>query len=59
MRFKVIIFHRVGKIDFGLTRIRLGEKATDHEQALKKKVREGKSKITIMQMLNLNFKSKC
>lgn len=37
MRFKVIIFHRVGKIDFGLTRIRLGEKATDHEQALKKK----------------------
>lgn len=33
VRFKVIIFHRVGRNDFGLTRIRLGEKATDHEKA--------------------------
>ncbi len=63
-RFKVIIFHRVGRQvgssnDFGLTRIRLGEKATDHEQALVKKVREENLKITIMQMVNLNFKCKC
>lgn len=60
MRFKVIIFHRVGRNDFGLTRIRLGEKATDHEKAfLFLKARKENAKITIMQMPNLNFKSKC